>query len=93
MAKISVIIPVYNVENTLKRCLDSFLAQSFKDFELLLIDDGSIDGTGTICETYSSKDQRVRVILHLIKGLVKRGNWGFVRQQVCILYMQMGMTG
>lgn len=69
MAKISVIIPVYNVENTLKRCLDSFLAQSFKDFELLLIDDGSIDGTGTICETYSLKDQRVRVIHTFNKGV------------------------
>lgn len=61
MAKISVIIPAYNVERTLRRCVDSFLKQSFQDFELLLIDDGSTDKTGAICDEYALDDARIRV--------------------------------
>ena len=60
--KISVIVPVFNGEKTLRRSLDSILAQSFRDFELLLIDDGSTDKSGEICELYESKDNRVRYI-------------------------------
>lgn len=59
--KISVIVPVYNVEKFLPRCLDSLLAQTFPDFELLLIDDGSKDGSGEICDKYALKDNRIRV--------------------------------
>lgn len=60
--KISVIIPVFNGERTLKRCVESILAQSLSDFELLLIDDGSTDNSGTICEEYVKADKRVRYI-------------------------------
>ena len=59
--KISVIVPVYNVEKYLAECVDSVLAQTFSDFELLLIDDGSKDGSGAICDEYAAKDNRVRV--------------------------------
>lgn len=60
--KISVIVPVYNVEKYLRRCIDSILAQTFTDFELLLIDDGSNkDKSGEICDEYAVKDKRVRV--------------------------------
>lgn len=59
--KISVIVPVYNVEKYLRRCIDSILAQTFTDFELLLIDDGSKDSSGEICDEYAGKDERVRV--------------------------------
>ena len=59
--KISVIVPVYNVENYLRRCVDSILAQTFTDFELLLIDDGSKDKSGEICDEYARKDNRVKV--------------------------------
>lgn len=59
--KISVIVPVYNVEKYLRQCLDSILAQTFTDFELLLIDDGSPDTSGTICDEYAALDSRVRV--------------------------------
>lgn len=59
--KISVIIPVYNVEKYLHRCIDSILAQTFTDFELLLIDDGSKDNSGKICDEYAEKDKRIRV--------------------------------
>lgn len=61
MPKISVIVPVYNTEKYLNRCIDSILAQTFTDFELLLIDDGSKDNSGTICDEYAAKDSRVRV--------------------------------
>lgn len=61
MAEISVIVPVYNTEKYLRRCVDSILAQTFTDFELILVDDGSTDGSGAICDAYSAKDKRVCV--------------------------------
>lgn len=59
--KVSVIIPVYKAENYLHRCVDSILAQTFRDFELLLVDDGSPDKSGEICEEYAKRDNRIRV--------------------------------
>lgn len=61
MPKISVIVPVYNTEKYLHRCIDSILSQTFTDFEVLLIDDGSTDSSGEICDEYAAKDARVRV--------------------------------
>ena len=58
---VSVIVPVYNTEKYLRRCIDSVLAQTYQDFELLLIDDGSKDSSGAICDEYTEKDPRVRV--------------------------------
>ena len=60
--KISVIVPVYKVEQYLPRCVDSILSQSFSDFELILVDDGSPDNCGKICDEYAVKDSRVKVI-------------------------------
>lgn len=60
--KISVIIPVYNARDYLIRCVDSVLAQTFKDFELILVDDGSTDNSGIICDELAKKDYRIRVI-------------------------------
>lgn len=62
MAMVSVIVPVYNVEKYLHRCVDSILAQTFTDFELILVDDGSPDNCGAICDDYAQKDLRVHVI-------------------------------
>ena len=62
MPKISVIIPVYKVEDYLRKCLDSVLAQTFQDYELILVDDGSPDNCGKICDEYALKDSRIRVI-------------------------------
>ena len=59
--KVSVIIPIYKAEAYLKKCLDSLLVQTFKDFELLLIDDGSPDKSGEICDYYVKTDSRIRV--------------------------------
>lgn len=60
--KISITVPIFNAQNTLERCIDSILNQDFFDFELLLINDGSKDDSGLICDTYAQKDSRVRVI-------------------------------
>ncbi|MGN0172215.1 MAG: glycosyltransferase family 2 protein [Acutalibacteraceae bacterium] len=62
MPKISVIVPVYKVEAYLSRCVDSILSQTFADFELWLVDDGSPDRCGELCDEYAQKDARVRVI-------------------------------
>lgn len=62
MPTISVIVPVYKVEEYLPRCLDSILAQTFTDFELILVDDGSPDNCGKICDEYAEKDKRIKVI-------------------------------
>ena len=59
--KVSVIVPVYKAENYLHRCVDSLLAQTFQDYEILLVDDGSPDRSGEICDEYAKKDSRVRV--------------------------------
>ena len=58
----SVVVPVYNVEKYLRECVDSVLAQSFGDFELILVDDGSKDASGNICDEYAVNDARVKVI-------------------------------
>ena len=62
MPKISVIVPVYNVEKYLHECVDSILTQTFTDFELILVDDGSPDNCPVICDEYASKDKRIKVI-------------------------------
>lgn len=62
MPRVSIIVPVYKAEAYLHRCVDSVLAQTFTDFELLLIDDGSPDRSGEICDEYAQKDSRIRVI-------------------------------
>lgn len=61
--KVSIIVPVYNVEKYLHRCVDSILLQTFTDFELLLIDDGSTDKSVDICDKYALKDRRIRVFI------------------------------
>lgn len=62
---ISVIVPVFNSEKYLNRCINSILVQTFTDFELILVDDGSTDNSGVICDEYASKDERV-IVLHQI---------------------------
>lgn len=79
--KISVIVPVYNVEKYLRRCIDSILAQTFTDFELLLIDDGSTDKSGEICDEYAKKDSRVRVFHKENGGVSSARNLGLDNAQ------------
>lgn len=67
MIKISVIVPVYNAERYIASCMESILKQTYRDIELLLVDDGSKDRSGQICDAYADKDSRIRVI-HQING-------------------------
>lgn len=60
--EVSIIVPVFNAEKTLCCCVDSILHQEYRDFELILVDDGSTDGSGSICDDYRAKDRRVKVI-------------------------------
>lgn len=78
---VSVIIPVYNAEKYLSECIDSILNQSFENFELILVDDGSSDTSGSICDEYSRKDERVKVY-HLPNGGVSSArNFGLDKAQ------------
>ena len=74
--KVSIIIPVYNTEQYLPRCIDSILDQCITDFELLLIDDGSSDGSGKICDAYAEKDSRIRVLHKENGGVSSARNLG-----------------
>lgn len=73
---ISVIIPVYNVEKYLKRCLDSIIKQTYKKLEIILVDDGSTDNSGKICDEYAKKDERIIVIHKANGGLSDARNKG-----------------
>lgn len=76
MPKVSVIVPVYNAENYLHRCVDSILTQTFTDFELLLINDGSKDSSGKICDEYAANDSRVQVFHKENEGVSSARNLG-----------------
>lgn len=73
---VSVIIPVYNVEKYLSRCLDSVICQTYSDLEILLINDGSTDESGKICDEYAKKDRRIRVIHKKNGGVSSARNIG-----------------
>lgn len=76
MARFSVIVPVYNVENYLDACVESVLVQSYPDFELLLIDDGATDRSGSLCDAWAEQDSRVRVFHQENQGLSGARNTG-----------------
>lgn len=73
---VSVVIPVYNVERFLQECVDSVLCQTFKDFEIILVDDGATDSSGVICDEYSKNDNRIKVIHRKNGGLSAARNTG-----------------
>lgn len=73
---ISVIVPIYNVEKYLARCVDSILAQTYQDLEIILVDDGAKDASGAICDAYAEKDPRIKVIHKKNGGLSSARNAG-----------------
>lgn len=75
-AIISVIVPVYNASQYLRECIESILSQSFRDFELILVNDGSTDDSLSICESYKSQDDRIRIISGANGGVSKARNRG-----------------
>ena len=76
MAEISIIVPIYNAKPFIHRCLDSVVNQTFSDLEIILVDDGSTDGSGEICDEYALEDPRVIVIHQENKGLSSARNAG-----------------
>lgn len=76
MAQVSIIVPVYQVEQYLEQCIDSILSQTFTDFELILVDDGSKDRSGAICDAYALEDERVKVFHKENGGLSDARNYG-----------------
>lgn len=86
MAKVSVVIPVYNVEEYLRRCVDSVLAQTLSDLEIILVDDGSPDHSPAICDEYAQTDARIRVIHKTNGGLASARNAGMRMAQGAYLF-------
>lgn len=85
---ISVVVPVYNVDHYIKRCIDSIIAQSFVDFELIFVDDGSKDNCATICEEYALQDSRVRVVHQKNAGVsIARNNGIYLSSADYLLFI------
>ena len=76
MPEISIIIPVYNLEKYIRACLDSVIGQTYKDIEIIIVDDGSKDKSGKICDEYAEKDKRIKVIHKQNGGLSAARNTG-----------------
>ncbi len=76
---VSVIVPVYNVREYLEKCLASLLVQTFPDYEIILVDDGSTDGSAELCDTYAKTDERIRVFHKQNGGLSDARNYGILR--------------
>jgi glycosyltransferase involved in cell wall biosynthesis len=79
--EISIIVPVYNDENYLEDCLDSILAQSFQNFEIILVNDGSTDRSGSICEDYVNRDDRIKAIHQDYRGVSSARNVGVAKAE------------
>ena len=83
---ISIIVPVYNVENYLKQCLDSIINQSYKNLQIILIDDGSCDSSGKICDEYALKDNRIEVVHQKNSGAAFARNIGIEKSKGDYIY-------
>ena len=89
VVKYSIIVPVFNVESVLKRCVDSIIKQTITDFECILVDDGSTDRSGEICDKYSKEDKRIKVILNTRNfGHIRSPYYGMIQSSgEAIIYL------
>ena len=87
MAQVSIIVPVYQVEKYIRKCIESIQAQTFSDFELILVDDGSKDASGKICDEYAKKDDRIKVIHKKNEGvaLARMMGLNFQKENMSVL--------
>ena len=76
MSKVSVVVPVFNTENYLSRCIDSIISQTYQNWELILVDDGSNDNSGFLCDQYAAQDSRIRVFHKINGGVSSARNMG-----------------
>ena len=76
MIKVSIIVPIYNVEKYLKKCVNSIINQTYKSLEIILVDDGSPDRSGALCDRLAEKDSRIRVIHKANGGVSTARNAG-----------------
>ena len=85
---LTVLIPVYNTEKYIKRCLDSILNQTYGNFELIIVDDGSNDETLHVAETYAGRDARIKVFSQVNQGVSAARNKGLdeIRGDVCCFF-------
>lgn len=81
MIKLSIILPVYNVQSYLRQCIDSILEQPFSNFELIIVNDGSTDDSGRLCEEYSQQDDRIKVFHKENGGLSSARNYGISKHK------------
>lgn len=79
MDKVSIIVPIYGIEQYISQCIESLIAQTYKNIEIILVDDGSKDQSGDICEEYATKDDRIRVYHKQNGGLTSARNYGLER--------------
>ena len=86
---ISVIVPVYNVEKMLNKCVDSILNQSYSNLEIILVDDGSTDKSGKICDYYEKNDKRIKCIHKINGGLSSGRNCGINNSNGNYLYFMI----
>ena len=89
MELISIVVPIYNVSEYLPECIESILNQTYSDIEVILVNDGSTDGSGAICEAYAKKDSRIKKT----KGYLLQEIEELKRQLVIIYCLLMGMIG
>ncbi len=90
---ISIIIPVYNVEAYLDRCIQSVIHQTYQNLEIILVDDGSTDHSGKMCDAYAKSDKRIKVVHKSNGGLSDAEMQGLRLSQELILAMWTVMTG
>lgn len=90
---ISVVIPIYNRESTLQKCVDSVLAQTYKNIEVILVNDGSTDRSGDICRRYEQIDPRVKVISKENGGLSSARNAGIDKSCGEYIFLSTATTG